>query len=403
MTKFKNKRESLELFVKEQLIGPGALNKRYFFLSKWEKNEFFGTDLKSKDIKAINNKSEIITEVPAYQYSSAILFPETTIIKDVKDSSIPKEDDGQIPDLEDSEHGADDENIVGNTSESLISKQQNYPNSVGLSFVIDKYSDLQEDLIIKTSFRKYINLNKKESLINKLSCLVSDYENEIEIAIANYFNPLFTTLRKDKNLFIFLNDEINKNNIYDIDYIHLNNYLQNHLLKTIKAIFGDSLVEVKKDTKATYFGIRDENELQFYSIIDSVTYGGIEYKNVASLYDNNICFFLKTKLQEDLSNYTLYKSLIREIEIFNQLKNYVTDLKSVYKPRNASPVWESNSYEDIMIHLPRFDNGNKILRFNDLSVNSDIKELSDLKYSVQYILRNDEIFIKIILLNKASN
>jgi hypothetical protein len=36
MSGFKKKRESLELFVKEQIIGPGAFNKRYFFIEKLE-------------------------------------------------------------------------------------------------------------------------------------------------------------------------------------------------------------------------------------------------------------------------------------------------------------------------------------------------------------------------------
>ena len=32
MNKFKEKRDSLENYVKEQIIGPGAYNKKYFFL-----------------------------------------------------------------------------------------------------------------------------------------------------------------------------------------------------------------------------------------------------------------------------------------------------------------------------------------------------------------------------------
>lgn len=406
MSNFKKKRESLEIFVKEQIIGPGAFNKRYFFIDKWDKSEFNGVDFKTKTVRALDNKSEVLTEVPAYQYSSAILFPETRVPRETVakqlDAIIDSDDEIDESDSEDFNSGVDDDNIKDDSTESLISKQQNYPNSLGLSFVIDENSNMQNDLVVGISFRKYININKKDCLSNKLSCLVTEYENEIETAVTLYFSPLFITLRKNNNLFILLNQEINKNNIYDIDYIHLNNYLHNGILKTIKNVFGENLIVLNKKNGITYFGIKSEYDLQFYSIADFISYADNEYKNVASLFDNTLISFLKTELKKDLANYSLYKNLINQLEIFNQLKNYVTDLKSVYKPRNASPVWESNSYDNIPITLPNFEGEGNIFRSKELIVNQDLKEIADLKYYVQYIRKNSEIFIKIILLNKAS-
>jgi hypothetical protein len=46
-------------------------------LKNWRTNEFKGLDIKTTSVRAFDNKSEVLTEVPAYQYSSAILFPET--------------------------------------------------------------------------------------------------------------------------------------------------------------------------------------------------------------------------------------------------------------------------------------------------------------------------------------
>lgn len=407
MSNFKNKRESLELFVKEQIIGPGAFNKRYFFIEKWDKNEFNGIDFKTNIVKSIDNKSEILTEVPAYQYSSAILFPETRVARGTEQTSSiknEKETDEHILDTDDVEHGADDDGIKDDSSESLVSKQQNYPNSIGLSFVVGKDSDLQNDLTIGVSFRKYTNVKKNICLNNKLSCLVSEYGKEIEAAVLNYFSPLFITLNKNNNLFILLDQEIDEKNIYDIDYIHLNNYLHNGLLKTIKSVFGNDLVELNKKNDITYFGIKNEYEVQIFSIADSKNYGGTEYKDVASVYDGTLINLVKTKLKEDISNYLSYKNLICELEIFNQLRQYVTDLKSVYKPKNASPVWESKTYDNIFISLPHFDVDSRVFRSMELSVNNEIKEILDLKYYVQYVRdkQDGKIFIKIIILNKAS-
>jgi hypothetical protein len=90
------------------------------------------------------------------------------------------------------------------SGESLVSKQQNYPNSLGLSFVVSRDADLQKDIVLRVSFRKYVNITKKSSLSNKLSCLVSEYENEIEKAVAIYFNPLFVTCtNKQQSFYLF--------------------------------------------------------------------------------------------------------------------------------------------------------------------------------------------------------
>lgn len=407
MNGFKKKRESLELFVKEQIIGPGAFNKRYFFIEKLDANEFNGLDIKNTSVRAFDNKSEVLTEVPAYQYSSAILFPETRTKLPkgaaVKSSTISI-DDEDIDDneTEDVNTGADDDNIKDDSAESLVSKQQNYPNSLGLSFVVSKNTDLQKDLVLKVFFRKYKNINKDNCFNSKLSCLVSEYEDEIENAIVSHFNPLFITVRKDNNVFIQCNQKINQTNIYDVDYVHLNNYLQSKLIATLKYVFGKDLVELKNKNGVTYYGVKTDYELQFYSIAESINYGGTEYKNVASLYDNSLISFIKDKLKENTVNYGAYKNLITEIEIFNQLKNYVTDLKSVYKPRNASPVWESKSYDNIPLALPIFEGEGRVFRSKELIVDSENKEISNLKYYVQYIRKYDEIFVKIILLNKGN-
>ncbi len=409
MNDFRKKRNSLELFVREQIIGPGAFNNRFFFIEKWDTSEFNGIDFKVKNVKAIDNKSEILTEVPAYQYSSAILFPETRVSKEIetqiKEKSSESDIDVENLDTEDIEKGGDDDRNIDNTEENLVSKQQNYPNSFGLSFVVGKETNMQDDLNVSVSFRKYYNINKKECLNSKLACLVKEYDTEIEFAIENYFKPLFTSSRKNNNLFIYLNQKIDEINIYDVDYIYLNNYFQSHLLKTIQDIFSSELIELKEKNGIKYYGIKAEYELQFYSIAELISYGKgekkVEYKNVATLYENSLVNYVKSKLKENIANYSNYKKLIKEIEIFNQLKNYVTDLKSIYKPRNASPIWEAKTFENITIHLPKHDGTSKILRLNNQVIDNNIKEVSDLKYSVQYIHKNEEIFVKILLINKA--
>src|SRR5688572_20765393 len=127
---FLQKRNDLEVFVKEQIVGPGAFNKRFFLLNKWVTNEFAGKNL--KDVLAFDNTSEILAEVPAYQYSSAILFPISK-----QDSTSKSEGNMSDEKVEGNEEEEDDkgktqdedtEGSVDNT-ESISSKNQNYPNT----------------------------------------------------------------------------------------------------------------------------------------------------------------------------------------------------------------------------------------------------------------------------------
>jgi hypothetical protein len=405
MSGFKKKRESLELFVKEQIIGPGAFNKRYFFIEKFEANEFFDLDIKSTSVRAFDNKSEVLTEVPAYQYSSAILFPETRTKlpkgETVKLASIST-DDEDIDDNETEEvnKGADDDNIKDDSGESLVSKQQNYPNSLGLSFVVNKDTDLQKDLTVSISFRKYFNINKEVCLVNKLSCLVTEYDTEIESTITKYYAPIFSAIRKDKNLFVTINSIISNEDLYMIDYQLTNNFIKEKVLPVIKEVFRDRIIELNEKNGIKYFGLLEgDKTYEIYSIAESNKYG---FFNVVTLFDERIISYLQLQLNLDLANYINFKDLIQTIEIYNQIKNYVTDLKSVYKPKNGSPVWESKSYDDIQIGLPTFESAGNVFRSKELLFDAENKEISDLKYLVQYIRKNDEIFVKIILLNKGS-
>ena len=135
MNKFIEKRESLENYVKEQVIGPGAYNKKYFFLKDWDESIYADKDL--AQVPALLNFDEIIPEVPAYQYSSAILFPRTIqSSKNEEGNEIQGESDesDEVP----VNTSADDDNISEDTSTNVVLTQQNYPTTFGISFVFDK-------------------------------------------------------------------------------------------------------------------------------------------------------------------------------------------------------------------------------------------------------------------------
>ena len=390
MNKFIEKRESLESYVKEQLIGPGAYNKKYFFLKDWDQSIYADKDI--SQVPALQNFDEIIPEVPAYQYSSAILFPRT--IQSSK-NEVSYEELGESDETDEvvQNTSADDENISEDTSTNVVLTQQNYPNSFGVSFVFNKNKNIQEDLKVSLSYRKYKQIRKKALVENKIAINVEEYKEEIEYITSKYLVSAFSILKKSNNLFIHANRDFNQDDIYKIDYKLLNDYLGGQFIEILNETFNNEIIELKSDKGVKYFGLANPNK-QFYSISESKYH----HTNVYTIFTDSITDFIQKKLENGISNYSQYKSLIKELEIYNQLLQITTDLKTILKENNASPVWQS---EKIIkeINLPEL-NGKSIQREPSKVIDEDDNE--SLKYYVQYYISNndiDKVFVKLIIEN----
>jgi len=384
MNKFIEKRDSLELYVKEQIIGPGAYNKKYFFLEDWDESEFSGVDL--ANVSACEDFSEIIPEVPAYQYSSAILFPVT--IQTTSDE-INSNDEEEANDEISSNTSADDEDIKEDTSSNIVLTQQNYPNRFGLSFVLDKNKDIQNDLNVQISYRKYIRVSAKDILSRKIAINIKEYKDEIKSILSNYLSAVFGTEEKDSNLFVYSKKEINQEDIYSIDYDLLNSYVKEKFIPTLNDAFNEELLELKNENGIKYFGI---DKHQFYSISDTKH----NHSNVYTVFNGSITNFIKRQLESGISNYSQYKVLIKELETYNQILEITTDLKSIAKDKKPIPLWSSKKFIK-EISLPPITDGETIQRESLTAI--DVKDKEGLDYSVQYITKEDKVYVKLLIVN----
>lgn len=136
MTRIKEKRESLEKFIRAQLIGPGGCNDKY----------------------SINdpNVDDIINTTPGSIYSSAILFPE--------------KDGGNDPMVMD---GLSDEDANGNigslNGDDTQTLDRLYPNKFGVTCCLDGNNLRFEDLDITISGRYYHRVADVSKIILRLT------------------------------------------------------------------------------------------------------------------------------------------------------------------------------------------------------------------------------------------
>ncbi|HYF66696.1 MAG TPA: helicase-related protein [Ohtaekwangia sp.] len=383
MSKTLEKRDDLQSFIKEQIVGPGAFNKRFFLLKKWPFNEFQGQRI--KECGALSNSSEIISEVPAYQYSSAILFPIANPLKEssshsINDPAMSADDN----DAEDEITKTDDENFDDDKSESVSSKNQNYPNTCGLSFAVSPLSSLSNDIDVTLRFRTYTKLSQDECREQNLAYYVSENEAQIEAVVNKYFSQVFSTQWIDENLFVFLKAGVDINDhLYTLDYRDLERFVKEEVVVQIKAKFPDG---------------------KFFETVTR-TYDKIDF-TFTSLYAEQLNEAIVNNLKSTPRSFPHYKDLISIIEVYHQVKEIITELKSIYrrssKRNRPTPMWESNTHL-ISIKLVEMANDKRIVR-GELP----IPGFKQLYLNYQYLQKQDKLsgrdswYVKLILVNRMT-
>lgn len=399
MNKYKEKRDSLELFLKEQIIGPGSCNLRYFFLKDKEHNSILDFDISKES--AINDLNEVISDVPAYKYSSGILYPKIEVLSD--DSKEDETDDEINTELSEEEIKIVEDNETINNEdnyqdgeEGLLSKQQNYPNTCGLSFVISTNNSLVEDIEVQVNYRKYTYVSRQDAIKNVLAYRIIEYKNDFKRVILEYFNDYLYIEELGKNIFLCAKPKINEqDSLYEIDYIHYNDFLKNEIIPLFKEYFGDSLKLIDESSNQNYnrYGI-DKNHM-FYGINKKKITKTNEYNDVISIYDISITKFLKEKLEDNLIEYKKMRLLISRLEFLKQLKEVIDNIKLIFKSSKNS-LWKSKYYSHNLKLSEEVNN-----KINFRSEVLDIEGVDDLKYTYQYLENNGKKYIKVLLINDS--
>ncbi len=174
------KRDSLEKFIRAQMLGPGACLNHYFI-----KNEADNED---------DSAREVLNTTPGAVYSTGVLFPQ----RKSADSTDAQANENQTKDgINDPEDTDDDNNGEGleelinrsqSDDEDLFSLSQRFPTTIGLSFCIEKESTLSnKDLSISISGRYYRKVSKENC-----TSIVINIEDEkgFEMLYSEFINEL---------------------------------------------------------------------------------------------------------------------------------------------------------------------------------------------------------------------
>lgn len=153
----KDKRNSLESFIKEQLIGPGGCGNN------------FGVYVSNENEKEL--VCEVLNTTPGSIYSTGILFPrkdnQSLLMSDLK---YEMNDDENIGDEnlsdEDSDEQGDDMRDLGNQEEDedINSLSRRFPDRIGISCCVKNIKSLTSSTKITISGRYYKKLSEKTRL-----------------------------------------------------------------------------------------------------------------------------------------------------------------------------------------------------------------------------------------------
>lgn len=369
------KRDDLERFVKAQIIGPGAFNKRLMFTADWATNDFQGKVLELCD--ASENKNEVIAELPAYQYSSGILFPISVTAEEA--AEVETEEDGGADngqDVEENGRKPDDEELDDDHEQSISSKNQNYPNTCGLSFALNAGVQPEQALLVTVSFRQYQKVRQHDGQQRRLGIWIERYKDQTVEVINRRFNTIFETVELDGNVFITLLPGIDINqHLYALDYVHLDRLLRDTVIPLIEPLFPGK---------------------EFFRA-GNKTYDNVEYATI-TLYEGDLLDEIQGRLISDKRNFEELRTLIEQLEIYQQVKQFINDLKAIYRASSRrnfpTPIWEAQAHE-VELALPAF-NGSTVQRGE-----IEVTGFPLLALSYQYIHERDAVYAKLILVNKG--
>lgn len=395
MSKIKDKRNSLERFIREQTLGPGINGYRFVDLE----NEELVTKTLIKE-EPLDYSTEILDIVPAAIYSTGIIFPEDKSGTCKEGISL---DNNEQTDQKDD---ADEQDTQNNSSEDIeatesIELNQMFPRTMGLTCCLDENFLSKKTVEFKVSFRYYQKLkqDKEGKFNNKYGLLCEVNYDEIQNFIAKYELNSFRIRALNENHFLFLSKLSSKEITQTKTRIR---EIQKQIAETLFDL-ASSISTIPQITKAScylsnlkssiYYELKnsitnDESRKELYEVTQKVELAESitdHFKNLLDIFSGGYGLWQSTPVQRiiKLENINFPKE--------SRKKSYLHN-KSVEEV-NITVIKEDGSTSSSLKDIFRFDLDDKIEDYASISANIQLSRDSRKK--------SDKVFLKIQLLNTS--
>jgi len=397
MSKTVEKRNSLEIFIREQVLGPGINGYRYVDLE----NEF----LMSKKLnaeKAIDYTNEILDIVPAAIYSTGILFPEDA--SGTVTEGIILDNNEQI----EKRDAADEEDIQNNSEDDIetsdtVELNQMFPRTMGLTCCLDEASMEDGTVEFKVSLRYYKKLKQdKQSRFNDKYGLLCELDKEVlqKFLIQNQFNQ-FKLKVINENVFLLLSK------ITAEEFALLKSKISTIQKNASKQLFDETagVITIPRLNRDHCFLSNLKSSI-YYELKNTVTNEDVRLKLYAITQQiellENITDHLRNLLDVNSGGYGLWQSELveRHVRIENidfpknqKKKSYLCNKPGDYQ-ENISVI-NNREIEGIGLkHIFKFDLDDKKNDFASLSANVQLSRDSRKE--------NNKVFVKVQLVNTSA-
>ncbi len=378
------KRNSLEKFIRQQMEGPGACNDHFGCLHD----------------ECDNMDEEVINTTPGSLYSTAILFPQRKVGKNVSSEDSTSSNQGDDSDLE---------------SDSLYQESQDDNSSEELDERVDRLSADEEDM--------YSLSQRFPTTIGVSCCLDKNGEplspSDLSITISGRY---YTKISKKKccSIVIKVEDERGFHNFFDNHKSQLEPYFSIieggiHLAKDITkeiSIVKDTILTINKELCKKVAVNADGSSDHEYELIDD------KYRYLKSYKERlwrKLKFFKDTYISD--SERCTIENRIKEVERYETYLSYVEDAMNICNNKSFG-FWQSHTFKTTIdlkeinlnragnkvIYSPRdYENLNILFEEKDDEETSFIRKLS-VWIQVTRLIRgsSNKVYLKVQLENSST-
>ena len=314
------KRDSLEQFIREQMIGPNGCRGRFSYDATGEEEPFDG---------------EIINTTPGSIYSTAILFPrkDETATSDsfetesndstedgVEISTTGEEEDDEMSRTDSNEQSGDQGSDADD--EDVYSLSRRFPNTVGISCCLAPTTNLNNSVKISFSGRYYTKVLRTDK--QRIIVFIDSHKEEFEQFYAS--NP---TLNQ---YFSYSDGQLRVRNIQK-EFTNVKN-----ALRTINMQCAAEIANVEGKQDRWYLSIPDNYRflLSYREKLFSSGLNHIEKKKDVKLNEHQIY------LSPDEKDYIIRQ--LHRVEMYETFMSYFDNLVDLYDHKGYG-FWRSHNFK----------------------------------------------------------